>query len=197
MSTKPYEQKRDFTKTPEPREGKGPSRTEPIFVIQEHDASTLHYDFRIEVAGVLKSWAVPKGPSMDPREKRLAVPTKDHPLDYADFEGVIPDGEYGVGTVLVWDTGTYDNITEKDDEIVPIEEALKNGHAVIRLHGKKLAGGYALQRTGGGEDERWLLVKVDDAEADSRRNPTSTEPESVVSGRTLQRIAKEDCEAGG
>jgi len=197
MSTKPYEQKRDFTKTPEPSEGKGPSRTEPIFVIQEHDASTLHYDFRIEVAGVLKSWAVPKGPSMDPREKRLAVPTKDHPLDYADFEGVIPDGEYGAGTVLVWDTGTYDNITEKDDEIVPIEEALKNGHAVIRLHGKKLAGGYALQRTGGGEDERWLLVKVDDAEADSRRNPTSTEPESVVSGRTLHRIAKEDCEAGG
>jgi DNA ligase D-like protein (predicted 3'-phosphoesterase) len=185
-----YEKKRDFSRTPEPRGGKRKAGKKPIFVIQKHDASTLHYDFRIEVDGVLKSWAVPKGPSTDPREKRLAVPTEDHPLDYADFEGVIPEEEYGGGTVLVWDRGPYDNITEKGGETLPMAKAIKQGHVLIRLHGKKLTGG--LQRTGSGEDARWLLVKMDDDEADARRNPVSSQPKSVLSGRTIEEIAREE-----
>lgn len=199
MSTKDYTSKRDFSKTPEPsgrkKKSRGRAQKSPAFVIQKHDASSLHYDFRLEVDGVLKSWAVPKGPSTDPREKRLAIPTEDHPLDYADFEGVIPKDEYGGGTVLIWDRGRYDNITEKDDETVPMKKALKNGHALVRLHGKKLTGGYALQRTGKGKDARWLLVKMDDDEADARRNPVSTEPKSVASGRTLKQIAREEADA--
>lgn len=194
MSAKDYESRRDFSRTPEPEpdDGNAPGRSgRPIFVIQKHQASTLHYDFRIEVDGALKSWAVPKGPSTDPREKRLALPTEDHPLAYADFEGGIPEGEYGAGTVLVWDTGAYDNITEKDGETVPMADALAQGHALIQLHGRKLTGGYALQRTGKGEGARWLLVKMDDDEADARRNPVSTEPKSVLSGRTIEEIARD------
>lgn len=197
MTSSEYEKKRNFSRTPEPRGDKGMADETPIFVIQKHDASTLHYDFRIEVDGVLKSWAVPKGPSTDQREKRLAIPTEDHPLEYADFEGVIPEDEYGAGTVLVWDRGTYENITETDDETVPMNKALDLGHALIRLHGEKLSGGYALQRTGQGDDERWLLVKMDDEEADARRNPVSTEPKSVLSGRTIEEIAREEAPDGG
>lgn len=193
--TKDYESKRDFSRTPEPRGGRPSGGKAPIFVIQKHDASTLHYDFRIEVDGVLRSWAVPKGPSTDPREKRLAIPTEDHPLAYADFEGVIPEDQYGGGTVQVWDTGPYTNITEKDGEEVPLAKALADGHALIRLHGTKLTGGYALHRTGKDEDARWLLVKMDDDAADARRNPVSTEPKSVLSKRTIEEIAREEaCE---
>jgi bifunctional non-homologous end joining protein LigD len=196
MSEKPlksYLEKRDFRKTPEPKGGKKTQRRKresPIFVIQKHDASKLHYDFRLEVAGVLKSWAVPKGPSTDPRETRLAVPTEDHPLEYAEFEGRIPDGTYGAGTVLVWDAGIYSNLTSDDDgNEAELEGALKDGHASVWLEGEKIKGGYALTRIAGGEDEeRWLLVKMDDAEADARRNPVSTEPRSVLSGRTLEQI---------
>ena len=190
--SKDYHDKRDFSRTPEPRGGKRRSGRKPVFVIQEHDASSHHYDFRIEVDGVLKSWAVPKGPSTDPREKRLAIPTEDHPLDYVDFEGVIPEGEYGAGTVLVWDTGPYENATESDGEEVPLDKALKDGHAVVELHGKKLQGGYILQRTSSGKDEKWLLIKADDDEADARRNPVSTEPKSVSSGRTLAQVRKDE-----
>lgn len=185
-----YRQKRDFARTPEPKGARKMTEKGPCFVIQKHDASTLHYDFRIEVDGVLKSWAVPKGPSTDPSEKCLAVPTEDHPLDYADFEGVIPEGEYGAGTVLVWDTGPYKNITEKNGAIEPMSDALAAGHALITLDGKKLKGGYALQRVAKGEDQRWLLIKMDDEDADARRNPVSTEPCSVLSGRDLDDIAK-------
>ncbi|MDX1593582.1 MAG: DNA polymerase ligase N-terminal domain-containing protein [Gammaproteobacteria bacterium] len=193
MTTKKrYEEKRDFSRTPEP-EGSGRRRDgEPIFVIQEHGASSHHFDLRLEVDGVLKSWAVPKGPSTDPREKRLAVPTEDHPLEYADFEGVIPEGEYGAGPVAIWDRGPYENLTEKDGETVPAGQAIEDGHFLFRLHGEKLTGGYALQRTGQGDDARWLLVKMRDDEADARRNPTSTEPESVTSGRTLDEIGDEE-----
>ena len=161
------------------------------FVIQKHDATTLHYDFRIEVDGVLKSWAVPKGPSTDPRHKRLAVPTEDHPLKYACFEGVIPKGQLGSGTVLIWDAGTYQNITQKDGNNYPIAKALNEGHALINLNGLKLQGGYALQRTATGKDERWLLIKLDDDAADARRNAVSTEPNSVVTGRSIKQIASE------
>ena len=185
-----YRSKRDFSRTPEPKGDGRKAGSKPVFVIQQHDASSLHYDFRIEVDGALKSWAVPKGPSTDPREKRLAIPTEDHPLEYQDFEGVIPEGEYGAGPVLVWDRGPYENITESDGERVPIDRALRDGHVVVRLHGSKLQGGYALQRTSGGDDEKWLLIKLDDDEADARRNPVSTEPESVLSGRTLAEVAQ-------
>jgi DNA ligase D-like protein (predicted 3'-phosphoesterase) len=165
-------------------------------VIQEHDASSHHYDFRVEVEGTLASWAVPKGPSTDPREKRLAVRTEDHPLDYADFEGVIPDGEYGAGTVLVWDAGPYRNLSRDDDgEECPIDEALERGQAEVWLEGRKLRGGYALVHTElRGNPKNWLLVKMKDEGADARRNPTSTEPESVLSGRTLAEVAEEEDE---
>jgi DNA ligase D-like protein (predicted 3'-phosphoesterase) len=160
----------------------------PIFVVQKHAATTLHYDFRLEVDGVLKSWAVPKGPSTDPREKRLAMAVEDHALDYADFEGVI-EGEYGAGAVIVWDTGPYRNRTERDGREVALGRALADGHAVVELEGRKLRGRYALTRTDTQPRERWLLVKVRDDAADARRNPVSTQPESVLTGRTIEQVA--------
>jgi DNA ligase D-like protein (predicted 3'-phosphoesterase) len=194
MNDGEYRCKRDFRETPEPESGGRPAKA-PIFVIQEHDAATHHFDFRVEADGVLKSWAVPKGPSTDPRDKRLAVPTEDHPMAYADFEGVIPEGEYGAGTVLIWDAGAYENITKKDGEVLAVPDALANGHLLIRLHGEKISGGYALQRIGEGEEERWLLIKMDDEDADARRNPVSTQPRSVKSGRTIAEIARKEGEA--
>lgn len=189
-----YRRKRDFEKTPEPQ-GKGPSGGKaPMFVVQEHEASTHHFDFRLEVDGALKSWAVPKGPSTDPKEKRLAVPTEDHPLDYGDFEGVIPKGQYGGGTVSIWDRGTFENVTEKDGEIVDASTALADGHLLFRLDGEKLAGDYALQRTGKGKDANWLLIKMRDGHADARRNPVTSQPKSVKSGRTNAEIARQEDE---
>lgn len=190
MSKSDYAEKRDFRRTPEPKGGGGkPWGDGPIFVIHKHDASRLHYDFRLEVDGALKSWAVPKGPSTDPREKRLAVMVEDHPIDYADFEGVIPESEYGAGTVMIWDRGTYENITEKDGETIPAAKALESGHFLVRLNGEKISGGYALQRMDGDD---WLLVKTDDDKADARRNPVSTEPLSAKSGRDMDEIAEEE-----
>ena len=192
-----YERKRDFRKTPEPRAGEvdfGWADERPIFVIQKHDASTLHYDLRIEVEGVLKSWAVPKGPSTDPSEKRLAIPTEDHPLPYADFEGVIPEEEYGGGTVMVWDRGSYRNLKEAEEGEAapkPVSQQLAEGHATLWLDGQKLSGGYALIRTSKGDDAKWLLIKMKDDGADARRNPTSTEPRSVKSRRTMEEISQE------
>jgi len=165
-------------------------------VIQKHDASSLHYDFRLEADGVLKSWAVPKGRSTNPRDKRLAMPTEDHPMDYADFEGVIPEGEYGAGTVLVWDTGTWRNLTEKDGEQVPVEQALRDGHLRFELQGSKLTGPYALTRVGRGGRERWLLVKMAGEGADARRKPVRSQPDSVLSGRGLEEIAAEAGDQG-
>ena len=183
---KRYQAKRDFEKTPEPKGGRRRRRPkQPIFVIQKHRASTLHYDFRLEVDGVLKSWAVPKGPSTDPREKRLAVEVEDHPLDYADFEGGIGEGNYGAGAVIVWDTGPY---TSEE----PMEGALEHGHVNVDLHGHKLHGGYLLQRTRKvGDQQQWLLIKRRGEGADARRNPVSTEPASVLSGRTVEEVAAE------
>jgi DNA ligase D-like protein (predicted 3'-phosphoesterase) len=188
---KEYKEKRDFQRTTEPEDSRRQPSDKPIFVIQKHDASSLHYDFRLEVDGVLKSWAVPKGPSTDPSVRRLALPTEDHPLDYADFEGVIPAGEYGGGTVLVWDTGPYHNLrVEKEKEDRFMEKALEDGQLEVWLEGQKLKGGYALIRTESSDDERWLLIKMDDDEADARRKPTSTEPASVLSGLTLEEISE-------
>jgi DNA ligase D-like protein (predicted 3'-phosphoesterase) len=189
-----YNKKRDFSKTKEPAGKKEKASEKPIFVIQKHDASNLHYDFRIEIDGVLKSWAVPKGPSTDPSVKRLAIPTEDHPVKYANFEGVIPEGEYGAGPVMVWDKGTYRNLkleNEEYEEKISMEEAYKDGHLTVWLEGKKLQGGYALIKTGKGEKARWLLIKMKDKKADARRNPTSTEPKSVISNKTLDEIKNE------
>lgn len=192
MGLEAYRRKRDFARTPEPRgTDMSESRKKPRFVIHEHDASTHHFDLRLEVGGVLKSWVLPKGPATDPKEKRLALPTEDHPMEYADFEGVIPEGAYGAGTVVVWDAGTYRNLKEDDDgEPVPVEDQVADGHATVWLEGEKLAGGYALTRVATGDDERWLLVKMDDEEADARRNPVSTEPASVKTGRTIEEVAE-------
>ncbi|MEE4160942.1 MAG: DNA polymerase ligase N-terminal domain-containing protein [Woeseiaceae bacterium] len=162
------------------------------FVIQKHAASSLHYDFRLEVDGNLKSWAVPKGLSTDPSDKRLAIRTDDHDLDYIDFEGVIPEGEYGAGTVIVWDRGDYRNLTQDAGVSVDIAEALANGHAVVHLDGEKLGGAYTLQRIRNGDQEQWLVIKVDDEQADARRNPVSTQPESVVSGKTIDQVGSKE-----
>jgi DNA ligase D-like protein (predicted 3'-phosphoesterase) len=183
-----YQAKRDFQRTPEPRGEAREGLGAPIFVVQKHDARQLHYDFRLEVDGVLKSWAIPKGPSTDPKEKRLAVPTEDHPLEYAGFEGRIPAGAYGAGTVQVWDTGPFRNITEKKGVTVPLEEAVAHGHVKVWLAGQKLQGGYALTRFKTGKDEAWLLVKADDEAADPSVDILKVRPESVLSGRTLEEI---------
>jgi DNA ligase D-like protein (predicted 3'-phosphoesterase) len=164
-------------------------RRDPIFVIQKHAATSLHYDFRLEVDGVLRSWAVPKGPSTDPRDKRLAMEVEDHSLGYADFEGVHPPG-YGAGAVIVWDNGTYRNLTERDGEAVPMGEALDAGHASFWLEGHKLRGGWSLRRIRAGAKPQWLLVKRRDERADARRRPTSTQPESVLTGRTIEEVAR-------
>ena len=189
---KNYREKRNFNRTTEPSDaGERKDGQNSWFVIQKHDASTLHYDFRLEMGDVLKSWAVPKGPSTDPREKRLAIRTEDHPLSYIDFEGVIPEGEYGAGTVMVWDTGPYQNLREEKEQL-SIEDSLKEGKIEVRLEGEKIKGGIVLIRTDSGENEKWLMIKMDDEEADARRNPTSTEPESVISNRKLEEIKKDN-----
>jgi DNA ligase D-like protein (predicted 3'-phosphoesterase) len=182
-----YTKKRSFEKTPEPKPKIKSSTRKNIFVIQQHHASHMHFDFRLEIDGVLKSWAVPKGPSTNPRVKRLAAQTEDHPLDYATFEGIIPEG-YGAGTVIVWDTGTYRNLTEKNGKKLSMADAFEQGHIKIDLAGKKLKGGYALTHF---KDKNWLLVKVADAYADARRNPVKTEPKSVLSSKTVSELDKQ------
>lgn len=185
-----YKSKRDFTVSPEPKGTpvKKKTKKDPIFVIQKHDATHLHYDFRLEINGVLKSWAVPKGPSTDPADKRLAMETEDHPMEYATFEGVIPEGHYGAGPVIIWDTGTFENIKEKDGKQISLSQSYKNGQIEVNLQGKKLQGGYALIRTHGDEAKKWLLIKMRDQYADARRNPISSHPESVISGKKIEEL---------
>jgi DNA ligase D-like protein (predicted 3'-phosphoesterase) len=190
MALSEYRRKRPASsgrKSPEPRGGRtrNRGRAAPRFVIQHHAASSDHYDFRLEIDGVLVSWAVPRGPSVNPKDKRMARRTEDHPLEYETFEGVIPDGEYGAGPVLVWDRGTYSN-----DSPHEMTDALARGHLSFRLDGEKLQGGFALTRIRKGKDETWLLVKKSDDDADRRRRPVSTQPESVLSGRTLDELAR-------
>lgn len=180
-----YKEKRDFTRTPEPVSGEINSSKNSRFVIQKHDARKLHYDFRLEVGGVLKSWAIPKGPSMDPSQKRLAVPTEDHPIDYIDFEGIIPEGNYGAGTVIVWDNGTYRNLKEN----VPLEKAVEDGHIDIWLEGKKLKSGYALIKTGGGNRKFWLLLKKKDEMSKPDGDILVDKPASVISGLGVEEIS--------
>ncbi len=187
-----YKKWRNFTRSPEPKgNAKKKKNRRSIFVIQKHAARSLHYDFRLEIDGLLKSWAVPKGPSLNLRDKRLAIPTDDHPLEYAKFEGIIPAGLYGTGAVIVWDKGTYRNIKKENGKLVPMATCFKKGIIEVFLHGKKLKGRYALIRTSRSAIKQWLLIKMRDEYADARRKPTSSQPESVLSGRTIEELEKE------
>ncbi len=195
MASDDYSSKRDFSKTNEPQAGGSNSKNgSPIFVIQKHDATNLHYDFRIEISGTLKSWSVPKGPSTDPSVKRMAIPTEDHPLAYADFEGTIPEDQYGGGTVMIWDRGTFENRKKTEDgDPISLEDSYDMGTIEIWLKGEKIQGGYSLIKMKSGNMKgNWLLIKQDDEEADARRNPTSTQNKSVASGRTMKQIEKEE-----
>lgn len=182
MTLRQYKAKRDFKKTLEPKGVKGSARDKHIFVIQKHHASHLHYDFRLELDGVLKSWAVPKGPSLDPQVKRLAVEVEDHPVGYAHFEGEIPKGEYGGGHVIVWDKGEW--IPPKN-----VHEQLKKGHLDFELRGEKLEGHWMLLRTKQGENKKpnWLLVKKDDKSAVPGSDVTEDD-HSVISGVTIEEL---------
>lgn len=170
---------------------RGRHRRQPLFVIHKHESRRFQYDLRLECGGVLKSWAVAKGPTTDPRVKRLAVEVEDQPVEEAFFEGVIPKPGPAGGAVIVWDTGSFRNITERAGQSIPLAEALRDGHAAVWLEGRKLKGGFALTRVEDGDKGEWLLVKMKDEGADARRNPVRTEPESVRSGRTIEQVARE------
>jgi bifunctional non-homologous end joining protein LigD len=191
MSLDKYKEKRNFKVSPEPS-GKShsdaTSKRHLLYVIQKHRASQLHYDFRLEFKGVLLSWAVPKGPSLDPSVKRLAMQVEDHPLEYGNFEGVIPEGEYGGGTVMVWDNGEW--VPESDD----VEAALEKGDLKFTLQGKKLQGSWVLVRTrgfGSKPDKSWLLIKHRDKYA-SDKDIIVSQPRSVLSKRLLADIARDN-----
>jgi bifunctional non-homologous end joining protein LigD len=190
MALKEYRAKRRFHVTPEPAgEEKAAGRRKALsFVVQKHRATALHYDFRLEWKGVLLSWAVPKGPSLDPSIKRLAMAVEDHPIEYAKFEGIIPEGEYGGGTVMVWDNGTW------TPESPDVDAALKKGDLKFSLHGKKLRGSWVLVRTRGryqGEKPTWLLIKHRDEFA-TTKEIAEEEPRSVVTKRLLVEIARDE-----
>ena len=153
------------------------------FVVQQHAASTLHYDFRLEIGGAMASWAVPKGPSADPGDKRLAMRVEDHPKSWNDFEGVIPEGQYGAGAVIVWDRGSFRNEGETS-----LEEGLEQGHLRVRLEGEKLHGGWSLRRMKGKGKESWLLITRRDGEADPGLDLVAERPESVVSGKRIEEL---------
>lgn len=198
-----YRRRRDFARTAEPAGAEAPggdppagdeSDARPVFVVQKHAATNLHYDFRLELGGVLKSWAVPKGPSLDPADKRLAVRVEDHPLEYAVFEGTIPQGEYGGGTVLLWDFGWWEPDvawmeSAKGGGPADPEAALAAGDLKFILHGHKLSGSWALVRMKGRGDKNWLLLKHRDPSARPGVSVVNGSPDSVLSGRSLEQIA--------
>ena len=186
-----YRRKRDFSRTAEPRGGR-PKRTKKLaFVIQKHAASHLHFDLRLEVDGVMKSWAVPKGPSLDPTVKRLAMEVEDHPIDYNTFEGTIPQGEYGGGTVMLWDRGTYRYGGDDPDPMAGLRRGYAKGDFKFVLEGKRLHGSWVLVRTRRGDTKRpqWLLIKHRDEFAVEGSDVAADHPTSVASGRTMEEIA--------
>ena len=192
MNLKQYRKKRQFDSTPEPRGSSVPRQKGDgslVYVIQKHMSSHLHYDFRLEWQGVLLSWAVPKGPSLNPAVKRLAMQTEDHPLEYAKFEGVIPEGQYGAGTVMLWDRGTW------QPQNADVDASLQKGEIKFTLHGKKLQGSWVLVRTRGfGSNparSAWLLIKHRDQYA-STEDVTQEEPRSGTSQRLLAEIARDE-----
>ena len=159
-----YNQKRNFKETSEPSGVVKKSISQLTFVVQRHKATQLHYDFRLELDGVLKSWAVPKGPSLNPKDKRLAMMVEDHPYDYKDFAGIIPEGNYGAGIVEIWDNGTYTDIDNSSEDVAQknIRAGLKAGNLKVQLFGNKLKGEFALVKLKGKEDNSWLLIKHND-----------------------------------
>src|SRR5215467_10526959 len=181
-----YERKRKFDRTPEPSGREGGEFTAPTFVVQKHAATRLHYDFRLAIDGVLKSWAVPKAPSMNSRDKRLAVRTEDHPLAYGGFEGKIPEGNYGAGTVMVWDRGTF-----ASEGQLGASSQLEKGEIKFSLNGEKLHGSFALVKLKNSEKgNEWLMIKHKDAEEDPAWNVDEHDG-SVLTGRTLEEIKEE------
>ena len=187
-----YRRKRDFTKTREPAGAKAPtSRRTLAFVIQKHAASSLHFDLRLELDGVMKSWAVPKGPSIDPSVKRLAMQVEDHPIEYNKFEGTIPEGEYGGGTVMLWDRGTYSYWEKDPDPAERLREGYASGDLKFSLRGKRLQGTWVLVRLRRGDPEKpqWLLIKHRDEYAKPGFDIVAEEDTSVTTGRTMEEIA--------
>ncbi len=181
-----YAKRRNVKKSREPKPKVASSRGNPSFVVQQHAARSMHYDLRLEVGGVMKSWAVPKGPSLNPRNRRLAVLTDDHPLAYKNFEGTIPEGEYGAGKVIVWDRGKYKNIKKtKEGKEITMAGAFRKGTVEVFLRGKKLRGAFALIRMSG---KNWLLIKMKDDYADSQKNIVKSHPHSVKSGRKINEL---------
>src|SRR4029077_8011075 len=191
MPLKEYNKKRTFKQTPEPTGGKS-SGSSLHFVVQKHDATRLHYDFRLEMKGVLKSWAVPKGPSMNPDDRRLAMMVEDHPYDYKDFEGTIPEGNYGAGNVIVWDTGAYHSIESEDIKVgeKALLAGLKKGHISFILEGKKLKGEFALVEMKGRGKNAWLLLKKNDKYATDK--DILAKKKSVLSGKILKMRKKNE-----
>lgn len=185
MSLKEYSKKRNFNSTVEPEGGIKKSTSELIFVVQKHAASHLHYDFRLEMDGVLKSWAIPKGPSMNPADKRLAIMVEDHPYSYKDFEGTIPEGNYGAGNVIVWDNGTFTLADEQNkDEIESVLKSdLQKGHLSFILKGKKLKGEFALVKLKTKKENTWLLIKSKDQYA--TEEDILQQYKSVLSNKTV------------
>ncbi|WP_291101282.1 MULTISPECIES: DNA polymerase ligase N-terminal domain-containing protein [unclassified Flavobacterium] len=190
MDLSKYNRKRDFDSTTEPKGEIKKSKNELIFVVQKHAASHLHYDFRLEMNGVLKSWAIPKGPSMNPEEKRLAILVEDHPYVYKDFEGIIPEGNYGAGTVIVWDNGTYTLADEHDKDEVEskLKEGLQKGHLSFILNGKKLKGEFALVKLKIKQKNAWILIKKNDEYANDA--DILLKNKSVISNSTLEELGK-------
>jgi len=189
MSLSVYKKKRSFTNTPEPEGGASALKDKLVFVVQKHDASRLHYDFRLEMKGALKSWAVPKGPSLDPEVKRLAMMVEDHPFDYRNFEGIIPEGNYGAGTVIVWDEGIYEPIEdqggkEKNEQF--LLKQLKAGSLKFSMHGKKLKGEFALVKTNYQGENSWLLIKHNDQYANT--DDITKKEKSVISKKTIAQV---------
>ena len=189
-----YRRKRDFSRTAEPAGKRAPRRKTLAYVIQKHAASRLHYDLRLELDGVMKSWAVPKGPSLDPSVRRLAMQVEDHPVEYNKFEGTIPKGEYGGGTVMIWDRGTYRYDGDAEDPIEGLREGLERGDLKIFLKGKRLEGSWALVRMRPRPGDRgkaaWLLIKHRDDWADEDVDVTEEYETSVTTGRTMEEIAE-------
>ncbi|MFZ0452205.1 MAG: DNA polymerase ligase N-terminal domain-containing protein [Ignavibacteriaceae bacterium] len=192
MGLKEYNQKRDFRKTSEPKGNTKSSKSKLRFVVQKHAAKNLHYDFRLELEGVLKSWAVPKGPSIDPKVKRLAMHVEDHPYDYRNFEGTIPDGEYGAGEVIVWDEGTYHaiNTDDRKESENLLKEGYEKGDFKFYLEGQKLKGEFVLVKMKNRGDKQWLLIKHKDKFASTR--DILDEDRSVLSDRTIEDMANNE-----
>jgi bifunctional non-homologous end joining protein LigD len=185
-----YRRKRDFARTAEPRGGKGRAAKSLAFVIQKHAATQLHFDLRLELDGVMLSWAVPKGPNLDPSVKRLAMQVEDHPIEYNEFEGTIPKGEYGGGTVMLWDRGTYES-AGADGDVAELRRGYQKGDFKFVLHGKRLRGSWVLVRTRRGDERRpqWLLIKHRDEHAVAGYDIVAETSTSVATGRTMQQIA--------